>query len=79
VLLPLQLFGQKHLEKRSVGNVALIGQHLQVLDHCHGQPHRDGAQSGLEVNELYTLGVRPIDVFCRVPFGPEFKLRALVF
>jgi hypothetical protein len=61
-----------------LGNVALVGQYLQIFDHGHRQPHGDGAQCGLEFDELHPPASRPIDVFGRVRRGPELKLFVLV-
>ena len=56
-LFPLKPFSQKHFEQRLVGNVALVGQYLQIFNHGYRQPHGDGAQRGLEFHKLHTRGL----------------------
>src|SRR6266567_812788 len=67
--------GEEHLQERLVGNVPLIRQHLELVEHPLWETQRDRGRRWLEVWKDRTPGFRPIEVFGRIGRGPEFTLR----
>ena len=67
----LETLGEKDLEQRLVGYIALVGEDLQVLDHGDGQAQGDGSERRLEVGEARALGGFPVDVCGGVVRRPE--------
>src|SRR5260370_1326115 len=73
----LDALGQEDLEERLVGNVALVGEHLEILDQPLRQAEGDGLRRGLELRERGALGATPIQVLGRVVGRPELPLLLL--
>jgi hypothetical protein len=53
--LPRQALCQEYLEQRLIRHIALVRQHLEILDHGHGEPQRYCLERRFEMYEFRTF------------------------